>query len=284
MLSSKLPFLRTFAVTKLISASTKPFLASTEPLPDVSALEPVLKRLTASLSLKELLFSEVYLIQRLQIAIYRKPQKSEDVQPFIDHIICHMVDDILTAALTSDANELFSNDDLYEYLLPLYQRNSEDICRILQGLKQKRYLSDEAAKQLFIRLFFEKYSDGLSNPEVFFSVGDINESCMISDYLNRNIADGIVSLKRELVKLERQLGERLYHAFLKTKNYRLWKSSIDLFCCLVFMELWISKNYGQNPSRAVKEFERLSENFRPTLEKYSDVYKCLLRNFPKLNA
>lgn len=276
LLRSELPLLRTLAVTRLFSASTKQ-------LPDSFQPDVVLERLRALLSSKELLFSEVYLIQRLQAAMHRKPAKQEQIQSLIDQVACHIVRDTMAIAKTSDANELFSNDDLYEYLLPLYSRNSEDICRILQGLAQKGYLSKEAAKQLLIRLFFEKYRNGFSNPDVFFSENDLQESCMISDYINQAAADGIAALKKELIRLERQLGERLYHAFLKTRNYRLWKSSIDLFCCLVFMELWISRHYGQAPSRAVKEFEQISENFRSTLENYSKVYQCLLQNFPELN-
>lgn len=277
LLHSELPLLRALAVTKLLSFSTKQLPSSCLP-------ESVRKQLTAALSPKELLFSEVYLVQRLQIAICRKPERQEQIQPLIEEAINHMADGILSAASVSDANELFSNDDLYDYLLPLYSRNSEDICRLLQLLMQRGYLSAEMEKQLLIRLFFEKYKDGFSNSEVYFYISDLNESCMILEYLDRSSANGIASLKKEMTKLERQLGERLYHAFLKTKNYRLWKSSIDLFCCLVFTELWIARCYHQNPSRAVKEFERLSENFRTTLEKHSEVYNCLLQSFPELNA
>jgi hypothetical protein len=213
-----------------------------------------------------------------------KPKEDVRIQPLIDIIIDHIVEGILSIAPNPSVNGEFSDDDLYHYLMPLYTRNPEDICRIIQKLWTQGYYSNENATKQLASLFMEKYKKGFSNIDEYYRERDLLVSYMILRYIAQIDLKSISKIKSELKKLERPLQGRLYDAFLKTKNYRLWKSSIDLFCCLVLVELWIEQNYQLSASPAVKEFERISQNFKPTLEKYSEVYQVLIRNYPEMDA
>ena len=272
LFSSDIPVLRAMAAAKVLSLPAK------ETLTD-NLIMSQLQHLNEVLVPPELLFAEFYQIKELQVLICRHPEEYEKIQPLIDLVIDQAVDTILSIAPTSTKNNSFNDDDLYNYLLPLYFRNSEDICRILLKLWQKNYYSTTLVIQHLIRLFFEKYKKGFSDSATFFVENDLQESCMILKYIEQIDANGISKLKKELSKLERQLGARLYTAFLKTKNYTQWKSSIDLLCCLVFVELWIAKTYHLPPSPAVEEFKHIAANFRATLEKYSGVYRVLMDLF-----
>lgn len=204
------------------------------------------------------------------------------IQSLIDIIIDHVVDDIMSIAPNPSTNSEFSDDDLYHYLIPLYTRNSEDICRIIQKLWAQGYYSNENAIKQLTSLFMEKYKKGFSNIDEYYRECDLQESYMILHYIAQVDLKAVSKIKSELKKLERPLQGRLYDAFLKTKNYRLWKSSIDLFCSLVLIELWIEQNYQLPVSQAVKEFGRISQNFKPTLEQHSEVYQILIRNYPEM--
>ena len=272
LFQSDIPLLRALATTKVLSL---PELNAI----DSSLIDAQLNSLKENLSVKELLWAELYQIKELQVLSYRKPGNFARIQPIIDVIIDQVVDDIVSIATSPSENGEFSDNDLYHYLIPLYTRNSEDICRIIQKLWRQGYYSSENATKQLTSLFMEKYKKGFSNIDEYYRENDLQESYMILQYIAQVDSKSISKIKNELKKLERPLQGRLYDAFLKTKNYRLWKSSIDLFCCLVLIELWIEQNYQLPVSPAVKEFRRISENFKPTLEKYSEVYQILIRNY-----
>lgn len=275
LFQSDIPLLRALATTKVLSLPELNSINS-------SLIDAQLNSLKENLSVKELLWAEIYQIKELQVLTCRKPRDYVRIQPLIEIIIDHIVDGIMTIAPNPSVNGEFSDDDLYHYLIPLYTRNSEDICRIIQKLWTQGYYSNENAIKQLTSLFMEKYKKGFSNIDEYYRESDLQESYMILQYIAQVDSKSISKIKNELKKLERPLQGRLYDAFLKTKNYRLWKSSIDLFCCLVLIELWIEQNYQLPVSPAVKEFQRISENFKPTLEKYSEVYQVLIRNYPKM--
>ncbi|MBR2409064.1 MAG: helix-turn-helix transcriptional regulator [Lachnospiraceae bacterium] len=275
LFQSDLPLLRALATTAVLSLPQRESINS-------SLIDSQVGILKKHLSGKELVLTELYQIKELQVLIYQKPNDHERLQPVIDELINHVVDTITTIASVPSENNEFSDDDLYHYLLLLYSRNSEDICQIIQRLCQSGYYSTEAANNHLVALFLEKYKKGFSDSNEIFTKRDLQESRMILQYIEQTDIKGISKIKSEIKKLERPLQERLYHAFLKAKNYRQWKSSIDLFCCLVFIELWVSENYQFTPSQAVKELQMISENFKTTLENYSEVYQALLCYFPKM--
>lgn len=275
LFQSDVPLLRALATAKVLSLPELDAI-------DSSLIDAQLSSLKANLSFKELLWAELYQIKELQVLTCRKPRDYVRIQPLIDIIIDHVVDGILSIAPNPSVNGEFSDDDLYHYLIPLYTRNSEDICRIIQKLWVQGYYSNENAVKQLTSLFMEKYKKGFSNIDEYYGERDLQESYMILQYIAQIDFKSISKIKSELKKLERPLQGRLYDAFLKTKNYRLWKSSIDLFCCLVLVELWVEQNYQLPASPAVKEFLRISQNFKPTLEKYSEVYQVLIRNYPEI--
>lgn len=275
LFQSEIPLLRALATEKVLS------------LPEQSSIDSALigtqlSSLKESLSPKELLWAELYQITKLQAFTCRNPKNHMRIQPLIDTIIRHVVDDILSIAPNSSANDVFSDDDLYHYLIPLYTRNPEDICRIIQGLWEHGYYSAEDASKQLISLFMKKYKKGFTNTDEYYRERDLQESYMILRYLTQIDLKALSKIKSELKKLERPLQGRLYDAFLKAKNYRLWKSSIDLLCCLVLIELWIERSYQLPASPAVREFLKISQNFKSTLEKYSDVYQLLIQNYPEM--
>ena len=85
-------------------------------------------------------------------------------------------------------------------------------------------------------------------------------------------------IRKRMEKLERNLDGQLYRPFLKKQNYTHWKHIIDLFGCMVYLELYITKKYciGNN-SIATTEYEKICENFKTDLTKYSKIY-CAVRN------
>lgn len=275
LFQSDVPLLRALATAKVLSLPELDAI-------DSSLIDAQLRSIKEKLSFKELLWAELYQIKELQVLSCRKPRDYVRIQPLIDIIISHVVDDILSIAPNPSANGEFSDDDLYHYLIPLYTRNSEDICRIIKKLWTKGYYSNENAIKQLTSLFMEKYKKGFSNIDEYYREPDLQESYMILQYIAQIDLKSITKIKSELKKMEHKLQGRLYDAFLKTKNYRLWKSSIDLFCCLVLVELWIEQNYQLPASPAVKEFQRISQNFKPTLEKYSEVYQILIQNYPEM--
>lgn len=275
LFQSDIPLLRALAAAKILSISRLGTI-------DYSLINARLNALNANLSSKELLWAEIYLIKELQVYICRKPTEQIHIQPLIDRIIDQMVDDILSIAPNPSVNSEFSDDDLYHYLFPLHARNSEDICRMIQKLWMQKYYSDDIAIKHLVSLFMEKYKKGFSNIDEYYRENNLQESYMILQYIAQIDIKSIQKIKNEIKKLERPLQGQLYDAFLKAKNYRLWKSSIDLFCCLVQIELWIEQQYQLPVSPAVREFLKISQNFKSTLEKCSEVYQVFIRNYPEM--
>ncbi len=54
---------------------------------------------------------------------------------------------------------------------------------------------------------------------------------------------------------------------------------MDMLCCFVYLELWAEQNYQYNPGKAVEEFKAISSNYKSTLEKYSEPYQMLVREY-----
>ena len=52
-----------------------------------------------------------------------------------------------------------------------------------------------------------------------------------------------------------------------------------MLCCFVYLELWAEQNYQYNPGKAVEEFKAISSNYKRTLEKYSEPYQMLVREY-----
>ena len=227
-------------------------------------------------SLSEKVISLIYFMKALQIEICIKKEKGKEFQQIVDWLGTQVVETLKESKKVEE--DIFNSDidKLYECLHILYLRNSEDICKILIMLWKKKILSKDMVENLLIRLCMEKYELGIQGTYEYFRKKDIDESIIIIGYLKQIDKEAVQALKKQMGILERKVSKKLYRAFLKSQNYNLWKRTIDLYGCLVCLEVYIVQLYPKEneflPSVGVKEFNKLSSNYVDTLEKYSEVY------------
>ncbi len=242
-----------------------------------------LASLCSRLEKREKVLAHLLWIEQLQILCVRNQQRYRYVQPVIDEIIGSMVNSILSIATTASENQVFGMDDLYHALFNLYLRNSEDICKVILGLHQRKYVTNKQATKFLLTLILHPYKEGMydTNDRTFFQANTIEESCMILAYMMQIDGDSLKAVLTEVKKMERKLGNQLYSAFLKVKNYSLWKRYMDMFCCLVSIELFIHQKYGTKCSSGVLEFQNIASNYAEQLNKYSEVYRWIKVMFPE---
>jgi DNA (cytosine-5)-methyltransferase 1 len=272
LMNSDIPFLKALGITYTLSAAM---------ISPYDAIPATLDYLAGQIPLKESLYTQIYQIKELQIRNCQKPNEYDTIEPVIDRICNQVVATVTHVATDTTSNAEFSRDELYQILMPLYFRNSEDICRIILGLFQNRYFTSGDATELLTELLLEKYNKGVSDSKLYVTPNDLSESCMITNYLYQIDKASIKQLKQKLAKLERRVGGRFYQAFLKTQNYSLWKCSIDLYGCMVYLELKLESLYQTKRSCAVTEYKSIAANYTPTLEKYSDIYGVLVQEYPE---
>jgi len=271
LMSSEIPFLKALGITHTLLTVTK------APYKEIL---PTLDYIVKYIQPKESLYTMIYQIRELQILFCQNFNEYNAVEPIISQICNLIVSTIVHIAIDTTSNTVFSKDELYEMLMPLYFRNSEDICRIILELFKNHYFTSDDATDILTDLLFEKYNKGISNNNLYFTQDDLSESCMITSYLYQIDKTSIKKLKLKLSRLERKIGSRFYQAFLKTQNYSLWKCSIDLYGCMVYLELKLESLYNAKRSRAVAEYKCIATNYMSTLEKYSDIYRLLRQEYP----
>ena len=274
MLDSDIPFLHAIVIANGFSGISD-F--------DEKYIENAIKQLEAldrRLSFKEQLVARIYVIQELQICCCRKREHYEIIQSVIDEIITNLVTVIRNASLQAADYDRISDDDLYQLFHALYSRNSEDICKIYVSLVECAYMDSKRAGKYLQKMFLEPFDKGLKEEKnIYYRAKDLYEYKHILSYINTVDSSSIKTLFKEIKKKERLVIEPLYSVTFKEQNHSLWKCYMDMLCCFVYLELWAEQNYQYNPGKAVEEFKAISSNYKSTLEKYSEPYQMLVREY-----
>ncbi|MDD6207990.1 MAG: helix-turn-helix transcriptional regulator [Clostridiales bacterium] len=270
LLNSDIPFLHALVIA---------YRCQLGPKPDIPDITDRLSSLCQKLPPQEQVLAHIYQIMQLQIRYYRKKTLYADIQAVIDQLIDSLTDILVGIAPQASDNQLFSSDDLYNNLFTLYSRNSEDICKIYLSLFQKKYLSGKNASDFLLRMLLYPYEKGFKDNSCYYRADNLSESRMIIQYMNQIHPASLKSILASFKKMNYQLSDRLYSVTLKAQNYSLWKCYIDLFCCLVYLELWMEQEYHTKLSKAVTEFCQISSNYTELLQEYSEVYQTLTKHF-----
>ena len=81
-------------------------------------------------------------------------------------------------------------------------------------------------------------------------------------------------LLKEINKQSRNLCSKLYNPLLYTKNYSVWKNSVEQLVCLFITEHYnFSKTSVFSMGKGEEEYKKLRLNYDETLAKYSTFYK-----------
>lgn len=161
----------------------------------------------------------------------------------------------------------------------LILRNTGDYCHIVTGLAEAGCLTRANAAELLLEPLEKPFTDVIEKDNVPFRARNIRDACVLLSALRQMSPEHLKRFHVWMGKTERILTDRLRHVFLKTLDYTQWKNSIDALCCLVYLELHMASEYGEHPSPAVKEFEKIAENYEETLKEYSEVYRLLMAEY-----
>lgn len=276
LLRAKLPLLRALGICSILELPRE--LRTAAPTEEAEPPAEFISKKVLALSALEKPMEKLDAMINLCVSLQTVECQRRRPDPVIQKLIDQTGEEIagFLAGMRAGDEAIPEPEVLYEHLHVMHLRNPEDICKILAALQKNHTLSTEGVSALLIRLCLEKYRGGMNNAREFYRVRDLEESSIIIDYLARVDVTAIGSLKAQMNKMERILAKRLCKAFLKTQNYRLWKSSIDLYTCLIYLEERIAAVYAEHYTRndrAVEEYRKIASNFTDTLEKYSEVYR-----------
>ncbi|MEZ3485750.1 MAG: helix-turn-helix transcriptional regulator [Lachnospiraceae bacterium] len=167
---------------------------------------------------------------------------------------------------------------LVQTLAPLYPQYSHDIICLINSTWNNRVITKEAALYVYEDFILKRFENSMKEEKDFLRTKDLLQICEFIDSANEIDPVIFKRIRKRMADLERNLDGQLYRPFLKNQNYNQWKHIIDLFGCLVYLELYIKKKYGaKNNPIAVTEYEKICENFKTDLSKYSEIY-CAVRN------
>lgn len=164
-------------------------------------------------------------------------------------------------------------DSIQAVLSPLYPKYSHDVGCLLQELRKAGVVQKDTASEMFCAFILKRYRDSYPLEQDYLSAADLDQTRELLD-MACEIDPGVVKqVQKGLKKMEMNLCSRLYQPFLKAQNYDAWKHSIDLFGCLVYLELCIAREHNGICNKiAVDEYRKICENFQTDLRRYSDIY------------
>lgn len=264
LLQCIVPFLRAIAV------------ASISILCRIEDREDIFSILKRNLSEGDYVHSCVYILKTRLVANYVSSKVVSETEFFSEHdwMISQIVVGLHTLLEKDD------NIDVYEYLTNLldilYERGSDEIARIISGLVDAKTITREMGETVLIYYLLKKYNDVDCNDSGYIYAADLEESCqMINSIFSINQHSG-VSIRKKLKNMEIKMDDRLYNPFLRDQNYKLWKKTVDILGSMVYLELFMEKEYAEKRNeKAIMEYLTISENFDTKLNKYSEVYRMV---------
>lgn len=208
----------------------------------------------------------VLLIKKLQIEICRHESVRKQAQDLINQIIDYYIQ-ILPKHKKTDANYLI------QQLAPLNMRNPADICQIVNKLRYSKHLTYDESYEILICFWKKIYSQKYYNEET------IQRSLLIAGHIMQISTTATDKVLKEIAKRSRTLCTKLYDPLLYSKNYTVWKSTVDHLACLFITERHIaSQNDAYTMSKGEAEYQKLTQNYDEILTESSNVYKIWKNN------
>lgn len=112
------------------------------------------------------------------------------------------------------------------------------------------------------------------NNNDYYTEESIQRSTLIADTTMQTANIYTEKLLKEINKQSRNLCSKLYNPLLYTKNYSVWKNSVEQLVCLFITEHYnVSKTSVFSMGKGEEEYKKLRLNYDETLAKYSTFYK-----------
>ncbi len=244
---------------------------------DIS-FKDALDTLNENLTNEELLNTIIFLLKEMQLRPkayfikYNKEAAPIEPKSLYPYFI-QALKNLLSENESRNAVEILENT-----LNPLYPEYSHDIACLIDSVYNEKVIKKEVALCVYETFIIKRYEDSIKLKDDFLKTEDLMRSCEMIDYAYKVDSGVLKKIRKRMEKLERNLDGQMYSPFLKQQNYTHWKHLIDLFGCMVYLELYITKIYCvRNNSIATTEYEKICENFKTDLTKYSKIY-CAVRS------